>query len=252
VYFRFLTGQDFAPLDTVNSMVQEAWVLFFQGRLNNTMAVMKSLLPFLAFAVLLPAQPPTPTAVFDASSSQSNTTPSCLVMQATVQAPGMATSPFPGAIGIFSPSRTFAFTCDGTLSGVAPGVLTYVGQIEGGGQMPFLLAVDLVTPGIPCGGSSGSSCLTGGSLFGTTPTPFGLYHRGATPLILLDGIAGLAPPASLNFFGRFLLAGSFAVDTVANGGGEVRLGLQALVADPGSMSGFTLTACLNVDQWVEN
>ncbi|MAG56974.1 MAG: hypothetical protein CMJ83_11825 [Planctomycetes bacterium] len=205
------------------------------------------LLVVLAFAAM--AQ--TPTAVFDAVNSQVNTAPSCLVMLASVVAPGNTSSSFPGFMGFFSPSKTFAYTCDGTVTGAAPGTLAYSGRIEGNANMPFLLAVGLITTGIPCGGAAGP-CMTGGSLFSDVLTPSGRYHLGANPTILLDGIAGLAPPASLFFNGQYPIFGNIVVDTVANGGQDLRLAVQGLTVDPSAASGFTFTACLNIDQWIEN
>jgi hypothetical protein len=54
----------------------------------------------------------------------------------------------------------------------------------------------------------------------------------------------------LNAAAQFPLNGSFAIDPFTFGGPEPRLAVQALVLDPTAASGFTLSACLTIDQWV--
>ena len=195
--------------------------------------------------------PQTATALIPATGpNQLNTLPSCLIMTAQVAAPGAASSSFPGFLTLFSPSSTWAYECDGTVSGVAPGLVSFVGSFEGGANQPFALGITVVPGSRSCGGAAGA-CMTSGSLFATTTTPYGLLHLDLTDLTLVhDSISG--PDATLNAFGSYTLVGSFEVNTAANGGAEQRLAIQGICADPTSPSGFLLSACLNLDQWVSN
>ena len=94
--------------------------------------------------------------------------------------------------------------------------------------------------------------MSNGSLFANQVTPYGRYHLTSNPVILFDGITpGHPNPGVLNGFGQFSLNGMLNVDTAANGGVESRFAVQAIVVDPGAPAGLTLSACLNVDQWVQ-
>lgn len=220
---------------------------------------MKTILSLVVTLAILPATPaqppPTPVAVFPGSFTltQVNTFESCLIVTAAgVQAPGMDFAAFPGVLTIFSPSTTFAYTCDGTVTGAAPGLLSYpLVTIEGTAMQPFALGLSVVPSGLPCGGAAMTPCMSGGSLFNNQITPYGRYHLTA-PTVILDGISANHPnPGFLNAFGRYTLGGTLTVDTVANGGAEKRLAIQVIVADPAAAAGLTLSACLNVDQWVQ-
>ena len=217
---------------------------------------MRRLISVIAGVILstgAPAQSPTPTAILTSPGSQANTAGACLVMSSSVQAPGALLQGFPGALGLWDPSTTFAYQCDGTQTGVSPGGVAYVGYLEGGGNQPFALAVSEIPAALTCGGPAGQPCMTQPSLFNSIPTPYGLFHLGLNFSIIMDGIDPTHPvQVSLNFIGRYTLIGNFPVDTAANGGTERRLAVQTLVADPGAANGFTLSACLTVDQWVSN
>ena len=212
-----------------------------------------SLLFVLTLTIGAAAQSPTPTAILPSPGSQMNTGPSCLVMSGSVQAPGSTSQGFPGSLSLFDPSTTFAYQCDGTQTGTSPGALAYVGFAEGGTNQPFALAVAELPAALPCGGTTGQACMSQPSLFSSIPTPYGLFHLGLNFSIIMDGIDPNHPvQASLNFVGRYTLIGSVLVDTAANGGAGKRLAVPLLVANPSAPNGFTLSACLNVDQWVAN
>ena len=220
---------------------------------------MKNILPLAVLVVVLPAVAaqvvPTPVAVFSGSpgTTQANTFPSCLiVLNAGAQAPGMTFAPFPGSLGLFSPSKTFSYTCVGNQVGVAPGILSYPQTVlEGIPYQPLALGLSVLPAGLSCGGSTGTSCLAGGSPFNNQLTPYGRYHLTPTPEILFDGISASHPhPAALDMNGQFSLNGTMAIDTVSNGGSERRLAIQAIVVDPSAPGGLTLSACLNLDQWI--
>lgn len=211
------------------------------------------LIALVILATGSPAQSLTPTAVLPSPGSQANSAPACLVMSGSVQAPGALSQGFPGGLGLWDPSTTFAYQCDGTQTGVPSGALAYVGFLEGGANQPFALGVSEIPASLTCGGPAGQPCMTQPSLFNSIPTPYGLFHLGLNFSIIMDGIDPTHPvQASLNFIGRYTLIGNFPVNTAANGGVEKRLAVQILVADPGAANGFTLSACLNVDQWVAN
>ena len=102
-----------------------------------------------------------------------------------------------------------------------------------------------------CGGFAGWPCMTGPLLFSSVALPgVGTYHLTPTPIILLDGIFGTAPPAFLDGSGTLPLSATITVDTVTNGGVEQNFAIQAAIVDPSAPSGFSLTACLTVSQWV--
>lgn len=211
------------------------------------------LLTIVTLPAGLPAQAPTPTAVLTSPGSQANTAPACLVMSGSAMAPGGLAQGFPGSIGLWDPSTTFAFQCDGSQTGVAPGGVGYIGYVGGGNNQPFALGVAQIPSAFTCGGPAGTPCMTQASLFSSIPTPYGLFHLGLNFSIVMDGTNASHPvQSSLNPIGRYTLVGSFPVNTVANGGTEGRLAVQALVADPAAATGLTLSACLNVDQWVSN
>lgn len=208
---------------------------------------------WLASAVIVAtagAQAPTPVNVLPSFGSQVNTTISCLIVSVVnLQAPGFGNVPFVPVIGLFSQSSTLAYTSVGGAP-TAPGSLTLNVTVEGLANQPFILAGAALGAGIPCGGAGGTPCLTTPSLFSSLPTPFGLYHLGAQPFFILDGFGSNPFPGVTGPTGRFSFTAPLTIDTAANGGAELRLAAQAVMVDPGSASGFRLSACFNLDQWV--
>lgn len=217
----------------------------------NTNTLLACVVVLLSRTVLT-AQAPTPTELFPAVGlNQLNTTPSCLIMSASVQGPGQTSNAFPGFLSLFSPSSTWAYTCDGSQTGVSAGSISYVGTFEGTPFMPFAIGITAIPGSLACGGPSGTPCMTGGTLFNTSFTPHGILHLDLNALtLIIDGINNPGPVGTLNLFGQYPLVGAIDVDTAANGGAEQRIAIQGLCANPGAPSGFTLSACLNVDQWV--
>ena len=204
--------------------------------------------PFFAMAIA--AQNPTPVTVTQHANSQVNTLPSCLICTASVQAPGYTTTFFFPSMTLFTPSSTFAYTCDGN-AGSATGTLTHYATAEGAApNYPFILAAALEPATTTCGGPASVPCMTGPSLFSNIPTPHGLYHLGPNPIFILDGIAGLAPPAFLNANRQYSLFGSYPIDPAGYGGPEPRLAVQLLTFDPSAPSGYLLSAALVIEQWV--
>jgi hypothetical protein len=116
--------------------------------------------------------------------------------------------------------------------------------------MPLALVVGIQPGSMTCGGFAGWPCMTGPLLLGTSSTPWGLHHLGNNPIFILDGIFGTAPPAGTGPGGVLPVAGTGIIDTITNGGVEMSFAIQALVADPLSPSGASLSACLTVSQWV--
>jgi len=219
--------------------------------MSMTTKTLSACAALLLSMAVVSAQTPTPTALIPASGfNQLNTFQSCLIMTASVQGPGQASNPFPGFLSLFSPSSTWAYTCDANQTGVAAGSIAYVGVFEGTALQPFAIGITAVSGSLACGG--GTPCMTQGSLFNTSFTPYGILHLDPNNLVLaIDGINNPNGPVGvLNQFGQFPLVGSVTVDTAANGGAEQRFAVQGLCADPSSPNGFTLSACLNIDQWV--
>lgn len=192
----------------------------------------------------------TQTATFGSPVSQTNSAGAAFVVAATVQSPGELASPVINVLGATSPSSTLAYTSFGSTTFPAPGSMSVTGQLRGTAGAPLILALSLRPGGRMCGGFAGWPCMTGPLLFGSSPTPYGLYHLDPGPILLLDGIGGSAPPAQLGPNGTFPIAASLVVDTLTNGGSEWRFAAQAAILDPTSPSGASFTAAFTVEQWV--
>jgi hypothetical protein len=208
----------------------------------------------ICLAVLLASTaaqvPVTQTAVFPSPGSQLNSPGASLHVTAVVQSPGEAPSPLVTVLSPGSLSSTLAYVSFGSTTFPAPGSMTLSGSLNGTSGAPFTLGLSIVPGSTFCGGFAGWPCMTGPLLFNTIPTPFGLYHLTTSPIIVLDGIGGSAPPGFLDGNGTFPLSATGVVNTVTNGGFEFNLAVQAAVLDPSALSGLTLSACLTVNQWV--
>jgi hypothetical protein len=194
----------------------------------------------------------TPVATLPSPGSQINTLESCLIAFAQVQAPGATTSPFTFILGLFSPSSTFAYECDGSVSGAAPGSMSLIMTVEAAPNAPFIMAASIIPSAISCGGPTATPCLANATLLSSIPTPLGTYHLDAAPIIILDGFnpSGTVAPGIVGPFGQTQITPILNVDTAVNGGQEARYAVQILTADATAPAGATFSACLNIDQWV--
>lgn len=206
------------------------------------------------FAIGLPllaaSQPVTQTAVFPSSPSQANTPGAALHLSGVFRSPGEAPAPVPAILGPGSPSTTVCYTSFGSTTFPAPGQWSLAGSVHGAAGAPFAIAAGIQPGSSFCGGFAGWPCMTGPLLLGSQATPMGILHLGPAPIMLLDGIWGLAPPAFLDPAGTVSLAAAGVIDTVTNGGVEMSFSIQAAVTDPASPSGISLTAAATVSQWI--
>jgi hypothetical protein len=211
------------------------------------------ILPIACFAggIWLQAQVPTPINVLESVGSQANSLRACLIVSAAnLQAPGYAPVPFIFVMSFLSGSRTLAYTCPAGATVPSAGSATINVTLEGTANAPFILAVSVVPGSRPCGGPQFVPCMATPTLFSSTASPFGIYHLGASPILVLDGVSPGPNPGSISPQGSYPLNATVPIGTAANGGIEQRFGVQALVADPTAPAGFTLSACFNLDQWV--
>ncbi|MAG55744.1 MAG: hypothetical protein CMJ83_05590 [Planctomycetes bacterium] len=205
---------------------------------------------FLFITVAAMAQVTTPTALFGSPGTQTNAASAELNLNGSFRSPGEVAGPFVTITAPGSISSTVCYQSFGSTTFPTPGQWTLGGQVNGAPNQPFALAIGVQLGATFCGGFAGWPCMTGPLLLGSAATPAGQFHLGGNWVMILDGIAGTAPPGVLNGVGTFPLAGSGTIDTVTNGGVEVNFAVQALVADPTTAVGLRFTAAATISQWV--
>lgn len=194
-------------------------------------------------SALAPAQPPGAAAIPSAG-SQANSAAATLAV--TVSAPMIA-----GGLPILGPgsvSTTYAWSLGFVTCGpggfpactIGGGPLPYTASVAGAPNQPLAIAM-ASTPAVPM------TLPFGSYLMANVATAFGQLHLPGVPTILLDGIGlGLGPAAAANTgaTGTLVLpAGQIPLGQGANGGSP-DFAFQALVGDPTSAAGFTLSATM--------
>jgi len=203
----------------------------------------------LAVALPVSAQI-TPTAVFPTQGTQHNTAAAALTVSGTFQAPGNIPSANLSILAAGSPSTTVCHRSFGSTTFPVVGSWNLAGQVNGAPGSAIAVAVEIMPGSFFCGGFAGAPCMTGPLLLASSPTPLGTLHLTPNMQIILDGLWGTAPAASLGAGGTFPLSGTGTINTVTNGGAEYHFAVQAAVADPTAPGGVSLTACMTAAQWV--
>lgn len=185
----------------------------------------------LAAQPLPPVTPPW----FTIPGSQANQIGAALVIQGNLIINGAPASPFSTVLDVRQESVTAPWSLQSLPGAVVE--MNLQGRVETGGFQPFTLAVS-ITPGV----FPGSNFLPWMPSSVNVPG-LGIYHLGAMPLPLLDGIGVLGPAHPLAVTDG---TGMFPLNGLVNLNQPDHIAIQGLLLDPSAMSGLRFTAALSI------